>query len=304
MNDADKPARAPKKTASSQTRSTAEKAPVSVPVVPRGQEVAPANSQRGFVLSLGVLTTILTLVTGSVVWFSDKPVQFRGEPTQAPVTVSASFPADPLAADVRESLKQELRLATLALEMRENQVRLSEETQALAATVEALASGIDRLKSDVGAARIDAAIAHARMEEGVQEVKTLAVAEPVLLGDPALREPRLTMYADMVAKPPIAEASEPVQPATTGGLSEVSPPPGASVTVAFNDRKPPPKQNTIKGWRVHYADADLALVASKGVYYRVRTGHVLPGPGIVRAIQKRGDRWVVLTSKGLISEAR
>ena len=37
------------------------------------------------------------------------------------------------------------------------------------------------------------------------------------------------------------------------------------------------------------------------VYYSVRAGHVLPGPGVVRAIRKRGDQWVVVTAKGVIS---
>jgi hypothetical protein len=36
----------------------------------------------------------------------------------------------------------------------------------------------------------------------------------------------------------------------------------------------------------------------------VQAGHVLPGPGIVRAIKKRGDQWVVLTAKGVITEGR
>jgi hypothetical protein len=299
MNDTDKPAnKAPKKAALSRKRSTAEKAaPISVPVVPRVPEVAPDNSQRDLVLSLGVLTTILTLVTGSVVWFSDRGVHFTGEPAQAPGLVSASYPTDPLAAHVRENLKQELRLATLALEMRENQVRLSEETQALAGTVEALASRIGRLKSDGGAAQIHASTAHTR-EEGVLEVKDPYVSEPVLLGEPALREETRPVYHST------AESSELVQPVTTGAVPEVSSPPQAAVLVAANNGKPPPKQNTIKGWRVHSADADLATVASKDVYYQVRTGHVIPGAGTVRAIQKRGDQWVVLTSKGLISEAR
>ena len=60
----------------------------------------------------------------------------------------------------------------------------------------------------------------------------------------------------------------------------------------------------IRGWRVHSANADLAIVVSNKGHYRVQAGQILPGAGIVRAITQRGDQWVVLTSKGLIREAR
>src|SRR5215217_8251635 len=107
---------------------------------------------------------------------------------QAPSNASAS--ANPLARGGHESLKQEL--AALALDIRQSQgttAHLSVEARALAGTVGALASGIEQLKSDVSAVRIDAATARARVEESPPEVKTPVLVEPVLLGDPAQREP-------------------------------------------------------------------------------------------------------------------
>ena len=82
---------------------------------------------------------------------------------------------------------------------------------------------------------------------------------------------------------------------------EVSPPADGTVTVALNDGKPQTALKPVKGWHVHQVDGDVALVSTGHVFYRVRAGHVLPGPGVVRAISKRGDQWVVLTAKGVIS---
>jgi len=185
---------------------------------------------------------------------------------------------------VRESLDQELRLALDLRQSQEILARLSDDRLALAASVGALARGLDHLKSDIGAARI---------EERLQEVKVPVIAEPVLLGDPTLRELPLSGYEEMEANS-----------ATTGGLPEISPAPEATVTVGLNTPKPSLTRTPIKGWHIHQANADSALVGSKDVYYWVQAGHVLPGPGIVRAIKKRGDQWVVLTSKGVITEGR
>src|SRR5829696_7796425 len=142
MDDEHQPAKkAPKKPATSRKRGTAKvgainagkrkAAPVSVPVIARGSDVA--RSQRTLVLPLSVLATILTLATGTVAWFSDTPLPSGAEPTQAQaVSLAAFYQADPLTAHL-----------------------------------------------DVPP--------EGAMETGLQEVKTSLVAEPVLLGNPALR---------------------------------------------------------------------------------------------------------------------
>ena len=309
MNDEDKPVnKAPKKPnsrkrgisrAAASTGRIRNAPPVSVPVVPHLPDRSPVSSRRTLALRLSVLLTTLTLVGGTIAWFTDAPMRFRGEWTQAPRNASAL--ADSAPVDLRESLKQELRLAALALDIRQSQetmARLSEEARALATTVGSFASAMDQIKSEVGAARIDAATARARIEEGLPAVKTPVVAEPFLLVDPTLREP---LSADLGAEVPTAEASESVQPATTGGLPDVSPPRSEVSVTPFNPTRAP-RPTVIRGWRVHSANADLAIVVSNKGHYRVQAGQILPGAGIVRAITQHGDQWVV--PKGLIREAR
>jgi hypothetical protein len=328
--------------AAAATAGIAKPARVSVPAVPETPASAAASlSRRASALRLGLLTTTLAVIVGGFALFTDAPERFGAPSLQASGSSTAAFaPADPLAAHVSQSLEQDHRLAALALDIRQSQESISRlwvDAQALAESVGALAKGIDHLKSDVGAARIDAAASIARLEERLHEVKLAALAEPTLLGDPALQglirlgDPRIAQEQTQVAEasepallgepalqglirlgdpritqaePQVAEASGPAQPATTGGLPQETLP-QTSVEVSFNK----PKQRAraprpISGWHVHSARDDLALVQSQGAHYEVRPGEILPGAGIVRAIKKRGEQWVVLTSKGVITEGR
>jgi hypothetical protein len=47
----------------------------------------------------------------------------------------------------------------------------------------------------------------------------------------------------------------------------------------------------------------VALVEGRDGYQEVAVGQMLPGAGRVEAIERRGDRWVVVTSLGLIASA-
>jgi hypothetical protein len=319
---ASKPSRAPsarsrqtdKAKAAAATAGIGKAARVSVPVVPETAASAGALSRRASAIRLGLLTTTLALLVGNLILSTDAPAP-ASEPAPTIVSMTdmiglggaadATGPADPLAPHVRQSLEQDHRLAALALDIQqshESLARLWEDARSLAESVGTLASGIDHLKSDVSTARIDAAVAVARVEERLQEVKVAAVAEPIELGDPALRELTRLGYPNLADAPQIANAAEPVQPATTGGLPEAAP--QASVKVAFNKPTLARSAKPIKGWQIHSVRDDLALVVSEDAHYEVKAGELLPGAGIVRGIKKRGEQWVVLTSKGIITEAR
>ena len=285
---------------------------VSVPVIPEAPASDPAAlSRRGSAARLALLTATLTLIVGGFAWFADAPSHFSSGPMQAASgSPEAVFPlADPLAAHVRQGLEQDHRLGGLALDIRQSQESISRlwtDAQSLAASVGALAKDVDDLKSDLAEARIDAASGIARLEERVHEERLAGLVEPTRLGDPALQQPtrlgdpQIALTASRIA------ATDPAQPATTGGLPGTNAAPQASVEVNVNKAKSRVRApKPITGWHVHAAGDDLALVAeNEGALYEVKPGELLPGVGIVRAIKKRGDEWVVLTSKGMITEAR
>jgi hypothetical protein len=305
------PRKTAKPKAAASTVGLAKVARVSVPVVPEAQApLAGSLSRRASALRLGLLTTTLAMIVGGFAWFTESPEHFASSPMQAASGSQSAFPsADPLAAHVSQSLEQDQRLATLALDIQQSQESISRlwaDAESLAANVGALAKGIDTLKSDVGTARIDASASIARLEERLHEVKLAAMAEPARLGDPTLQVVTQLGYPDIAqVHARVAAASEPAQPATTGGLPQAEPAPQASVEVSFNKPKARAKAaKPISGWLVHNAREDFALVQSEGAHYEVRPGELLPGVGIVRAIKKRGEQWVVLTSKGMITEAR
>jgi hypothetical protein len=298
--------------AAAATTGLAPPARVSVPVIPEAPASDPAAlSRRGSAARLALLTATMTLIVGGFAWFADAPNQLAsGTMGVASGSSETVFPlADPLAAHVGQDLERDLRLASLALDIRQSQdsiSRLWTDAQSLAASVGALAKGVDELKSDLAEVRIDAAAGIARLEERVHDEQLAGLVEPARLGDPALQEPirlgdpQIALAASRVA------SIDPAQPATTGGLPGSNAAPQASVEVNLNKvksrvRAPRP----VTGWHVHAAHDGVALVAeNEGALYEVKPGELLPGVGIVRAIKQRGDEWVVLTSKGMITQAR
>jgi hypothetical protein len=61
------------------------------------------------------------------------------------------------------------------------------------------------------------------------------------------------------------------------------------------------KPNTMEGWSVHGVANGAAVLEGPDGYWRVKRGDTIPGAGRIEAIVRWGNRWVVVTSSGLIS---
>jgi hypothetical protein len=271
----------------------------SVPEVPAQGGI----SRRASAWRLGLLTTTLGLLIGGLAWFSDVPELSPSEPAEIAFLPPATSDTPPTSLpQPSRTLEEELRVATLALDIRESReslMRLQEEARSLASSIGNLASGVDTLKSDVEAVRADTAASLARMEDRMSSVEVAISPAPIPLGDPALRQVQLLGDPNLR----IADAGAALQPETTAGLPDIQASPQASVKVSFAKPKPRARApKPISGWLVHSVRDDLALVEGNGLHYEVREGELLPDAGIVRSIKKRGDKWVVLTNKGVIIE--
>ncbi len=283
------------------------RAPVST--VPEIAAAPAAPSRRSSPVRLGILTTALGAMIGYLAWINEVPDLSRSGPLKmafSSVKPAEPAPADPLTPYMRQSINQELRLAAMALEMRESQESLSqlwEDARTLAASVRSLASGVESLTDDVDGARSEAVARLARLESRLRTIEVATAPEPIQLGDPTLSEVTRLGYPEYADQPlAIAEAG---QPSTTGAVPEIAAPPHASVKVSFAKPKPRLKAaRPISGWLVHNVRDDLALVEGDGAHYEVRAGEELPGAGIVRSIKKRGEKWVILTNKGVITEPK
>jgi hypothetical protein len=85
-------------------------------------------------------------------------------------------------------------------------------------------------------------------------------------------------------------------PATT--TAAVSPP------IADPAPLPPPRPSIVQGWTVRETRNGRIWVENRGELYAVAPGMPLPGLGRVETIRRNGDSLVVVTTRGLITEAQ
>jgi len=61
------------------------------------------------------------------------------------------------------------------------------------------------------------------------------------------------------------------------------------------------KPNTMEGWTVHGVANGAAVLEGPDGFWRVKRGDLIPGAGKIESIARWGNRWIVVTSSGLIS---
>jgi len=64
----------------------------------------------------------------------------------------------------------------------------------------------------------------------------------------------------------------------------------------------PRPQRTVSNWSVDWAGTEGAVVSGDGGTLAVSAGSVIPGLGRVAGIRQRGERWIVVTDKGVIAQ--
>ncbi|MGO9007067.1 MAG: hypothetical protein ACLQIQ_03970 [Beijerinckiaceae bacterium] len=62
----------------------------------------------------------------------------------------------------------------------------------------------------------------------------------------------------------------------------------------------PATEPVITGYVLQEAQIGAALVQGHGRAYRVKPGNLLPGAGRVLSVEQREDKWVVVTTQGII----
>jgi hypothetical protein len=90
------------------------------------------------------------------------------------------------------------------------------------------------------------------------------------------------------ARPPLPDDVDPV---TTGSIGD------AAATT-----EPAPARLVLNEFRVLEVEAGMARIRGRDGEWKARRGAVLPGAGRVLDIERQGNRWVVLTTLGVISE--
>jgi hypothetical protein len=121
-------------------------------------------------------------------------------------------------------------------------------------------------------------------------------------------EPRAFEIAVHRTIPDTGISSEMPEDDRTGSISKSdgdagAPPPQPAPWIT-QDRDVPfdPQRHPVSSYVLRYADVDAALVQGPDGTIVVTPGSVVPDAGLIRSIEKRAGRWVVVTSTGTIEE--
>jgi hypothetical protein len=113
--------------------------------------------------------------------------------------------------------------------------------------------------------------------------------------EPIVKLAKLTEAVDKLRAAPAAMAAVPVAPKEVTG--SVAPPPAAPAAPKVEVGKLP----TVEGWVLTDVGYGGALIENRRRSYEVYAGDNVRGLGRIDAIRKQDGRWVVVTSKGLIT---
>jgi hypothetical protein len=67
---------------------------------------------------------------------------------------------------------------------------------------------------------------------------------------------------------------------------------------------PPPRPAIVQGWTLHEARNGRVIAESRGEFFQIVPGVLLPGLGRVETIRREGDSLVPVTAKGLITSSQ
>jgi len=160
---------------------------------------------------------------------------------------------------------------------------------------ESLSGKLDQMRSSSEVASQDLIVGIERLRGSVEQSQSELVAK---LGQLAERVERLERQAAPASLAPVAQA----QPSTA--TSPAKPVPSPAQQPALSPATGPRQgieATVLKQWRVREVLNGIALLEGPRGLLGVSRGQVIPGVGRVESIERRGNRWVVATSKGLIT---
>lgn len=238
------------------------------PLLAPGRPHAPSDGR----IALIAATLALALSTGALAWTLTS-TSTRGTPSQdAGMAAALTAEIDVLKGRLATADEQARTRAARVSELAERLDR-SDRTQAEAAT--AATDSLARLGTQL-----------ALLETGLDARIKTATEAAIAAALPSTADVTASIAARPAAAPP-----QPVQPA---------PPPTVTPVAAT---RAPAKPGVARGWVLREVTHGVARVENRRGNFEVAVGTPLPGLGRVEAIEPRGGRMVVVTSRGLILPA-
>ena len=177
--------------------------------------------------------------------------------------------------------------------------KLDRETAArLAAAGRQAVDRFDRMDREISARLGEVGKAAAQTAQRVEKLEQRPAAPlttGVSLSLPSLAQPAPVMLAPVPAATPAPPAPQPVAPplppmAIPAETTQVAPTPPRSAKARI----------PVNGYVLREVRDGVAVLEGHTGLRQVTMGDAIPGAGTVRAIQKRGSEWVVVTSIGVI----
>ena len=190
-------------------------------------------------------------------------------------------------------------------EMLHTTQQMAEDIRSLKANVEALrAAQIQTAKDTAGLAGLKARLDAVKTETGASIAALSGKVERMQ------REPdaKLSQIIDRLDRMERQNATPPVAagPAAAPALAKTAS--GKPVRVAEAKPIDPPSgqrdPQLITNWVVRDVYDGIALVDGPRGSIEVMPGETIPGAGTVKAIERRGAGWIVITSRGVVDSAR
>ena len=161
-----------------------------------------------------------------------------------------------------------------------------DEIQALKENVVQARVELAALKVSIDSANRNAGAQFTRIGERIERIERIQ-AEPTT---------KLNKAVEMLDR--MTRGDGGAQPKEVTGSVAPSPPAHAN-----GPNQPPPKSG-VEGWVVRDVHRGTALIEGRMGIIEVEQGDLVPGLGRVDAIRKQDGRWVVVTSRGLITTGR
>jgi hypothetical protein len=195
------------------------------------------------------------------------------------------------------------------LQERRERAELSRAVKKMAGEIRALEASTDALRagqSQAAQIRTDFEGLTARIEAQKSETRA-AIAAAAAEAERMRREqeaalPQITSRLERLERKLAAQDAAAAAPAA-GETSQKTAPAGADPAKLPVGPEASRKPHLITNWVVRDVYGGVALLESTRGTIEVALGEVVPGAGRVKAIERRGSGWIVITSRGLVDSA-
>jgi hypothetical protein len=198
-----------------------------------------------------------------------------------------------------------------AQQERKERAELARAVKKITGDMRGLEAGMDALRAGQAQAaktRADLERLTARIDADKSETRA-AIAAAAAEAERARREqeaalPQMTGRLDRLERKFAAQEAMPAAAAATPEVKEKTAPASADpARLESENSAGARKPHLITNWVVRDVYGGVALLESTRGTIEVALGEVVPGAGRVKAIERRGSGWIVITSRGLVDSA-